>query len=180
MALSTKDIYNLLKELNEYGATIYYMLEHKKLKLDDVTNVLFKDSIEKVNLVFPKFIERITPEDIEESKTLYKLEFTRLSCVDRIITKDREKHQHLREIRDIVNLDKNLSKMIKERTYNMAYNLHYTEKILEKIESCEKKSYLSVRELLKLYKAAFEILQSESDKKISSNIDSYYIAMITN
>ena len=180
MALSTKDIYNLLKEFNEYGATIYFLLEHKKMKLDDVTNVLFKDSIEKVKLVFPKFIEKITVEDIDESLEKYRNEFTRLSCIDRIIEKDKERHQHLREIRDIVNLDKKLGKMIKEKTYNMAFNLHYTGLILEKIASCEKKSYLSIREILKLYQAAFEILQDESDKKISSNIDSYYISMITN
>jgi len=178
MALSTKDIYNLLKELNEYGATIYYLLEKKKIQLEDITNVLFKDSIEKVNLVFPKFIEQITVEDIDRGIDAYKNEFTKLSCVDRIIEKDKEKHQHLREIRDIVNLEKNSNKMIKDRTYNMAFNLHYTEKILEKIEKSMGKSYLSTRELLKLYQTAFELLQAENDKKISSNIDSYYIAMI--
>jgi len=180
MALSTKDIYNLLKELNEYGATIYYLLEHKKMKLEDITDVLFKESIEQVNLVFPKLIKKIDIEDIDQGMEAYKNEFTRLSCIDRIIEKDHEKHQHLREIRDIVNMDKNLKKMIKERTYNMAFNLHYTEKILAKIEASTKKSFLSKRELLKLYKTAFELLQAENDKKISSNIDSYYISTITN
>ena len=62
----------------------------------------------------------------------------------------------------------------------MAFNLHYTEKILAKIEASTKKSFLSKRELLKLYKTAFELLQVENDKKISSNIDSYYISTITN
>lgn len=179
MALSKKDIFNLLKEFNEYGATIYYLLEQKKMKLDDVTDVLFKDSIEQVNLVFPKFIERIDLEDIDAGKDAYKDHFTRLSCIDRIIEKDHEKHQHLRDTRTIVNLDKNLKKMIKEKTYNMAFNLHYTEKILKKIETSTKKSFLSKRELLKQYQSAFEMLQSENDQKISSNIDNYYISTIT-
>ena len=32
MALSTKDIYNLTKEINQYGATLYYLVEEDKLK----------------------------------------------------------------------------------------------------------------------------------------------------
>ena len=179
MALSTKDIYILLKEINEYGSTIYYMLNHNKIDVDDITNVIFKDSIEKVNLLFPKFIEKITPEDIKEAHDSLKHEFTKLSCVDRIIQKDGNKHQHLREIRDIVNLDKKLNKMIKEKTYQNAFNLYYTNKILEKIEEHNKNNYLSRIEMLKLYRAAYEILLDESDKKISSNIDSYYITVIT-
>lgn len=180
MALSTKDIQSLLKEFNEYGAAIYYALEKKEMKLEDITNVLFKDSIEKVNLVFPKFVERITIEDIEDSKNLYKEEFTRLSCVDRMIEKDRDRHQHLREIRNIVHLEKDLNKMIKERNYQTAFNLHFTGKILEKIEESVKDGYLSKRAMVNLYKTAFLLLQEEVDKKIASNIDSYYIALITN
>lgn len=180
MALSTKDIYNVLKEFNEYGAAIHYALEKKKIKLDDIKAVLFKDSIEKVNLVFPKFMEQITLEDIEESKHYYNQEFNKLSCIDRIIEKDQNRHQHLREIRNIVRLDKELNKMVKDRIYQTAFNLHFTGKILEKLELCEKKSYLSIQELLKLYKVAFSLLQEETDKKIGNNIDNYYIAMITN
>ena len=179
MALSTKDIYNLLKEINEYGSTIYYMLENNRIDIDDITNVIFKDSIEKVNLLFPKFIEKITPEDIKDAHDSLKDEFTKLSCVDRIIKKDQNKHQHLREIRDIVNLDKKLNKMIKDKTYQNAFNLHYTKKILEKIEENIKNGYISKIEMLKLYNAAYDLLIDESDKKISSNIDSYYITVIT-
>lgn len=180
MALSTKDIYNLLKEFNEYGAAIYYALEKEEIQLDDITNVLFKDSIEKVNLVFPKFIERLSVEDIEKSKVVYQQEFSRLTCIDRIIEKDQDRHQHLREIRDIVHLEKDLGKMIKERNFQTAFNLYFTGKILDRIASCEKKGHLSIREMVKLYQTAHALLQEETDKKISSNIDSYYISMITN
>ncbi len=179
MALSTKDIYNVLKEFNEYGATIYYLLENKKMKLDDISDILLKDSIEKINLVFPKLISKITLEDIDEGTTACKSTFTKLSCLDRIIEQDDGKHQHLKEIRDIVNLDKKISKMIKEKTYETALNLHYTEKILKEIEKREAKGYFSRREMLKLYDAALDLLQKENDKKISSNIDNYYISMIT-
>lgn len=179
MALSTKDIYNLLKEINEYGSTIYYMLETERLSLDDITNVIFRDSIEKVNLLFPKFIEKITPEDIKEAQDNLKNEFTRLSCIDRIIQRDQNKHQHLREIRNIVNLDKKINRMIKEKTYQNAFNLYYTKKILDKIQENSINSYISKVELLKLYQTAYDLLIDESDKKISSNIDSYYITVIT-
>lgn len=179
MALSTQDIYSLIKELNEYGATIYYLLDTKKIKLDDVTNLLFKDNIEQVDLLFPKFICNISLEDIKESENILKKEFTKLNCIDRIILQDNDRHQHLREIRGIVNLDEIIDDMIKNKTYQMAYNLHYTEKILDMIESSKKKSYLSVREKLKLYKTALSLLISDNDKKISSNIDSYYITTIT-
>ena len=180
MTLSTKDIYNVLKEFSEYGAAIYYALENKKIKLDEVQDVLFKDSTEKINLVFPKFIEKISLEDIEVSKDNYKDNFTRLSCVDRIIERDKNRHQHLREIRNIVYLEKELNKMIKEKNYQNAFNLHFTGKILEMLKNDTRKKYLSIQEVLKLYIAAYELLLDESDKKLASNIDNYYISMITN
>lgn len=179
MALSTKDIYSLIKEFNEYGATIYYLVKQGKIKLDDVTNLLFKDDIEQIDLLFPKFICNIGLEDIKESDEQLRKEFTKLDCIDRIIEKDNNKHLHLKEIRNIVNLDEIIDDMIKNKTYNMAYNLHYTEKILNMIDSSKKKSYLSIREKLKLYQTALSLLIDDSDKKISSNIDSYYITTIT-
>jgi len=180
MTLSTKDIYNVLKEFSEYGAAIYYSIENKKIKLEEVQAVLFKDSTEKINLVFPKFIEKITLDDIELSKDNYKDCFTRLSCVDRIVERDKNRHQHLREIRNIVYLEKELNKMIKERNYQNAFNLYFTGKILEMLQNDTKKKYLSVQEVLKLYITAYELLLDESDKKLASNIDNYYISMITN
>ena len=179
MALSTKDIYNLTKEINQYGATLYYLVEEDKLKLDEIESVLFKDSIEQVNLVFPNLISKISVEDIENSREKYKDEFTKLSCIDRIILKDGNRHQHLKEIRNLVNLERKLDYMIKDRTFNQSFNLNYTEKLLDLIEARASKSYLSIREKIKLYKTAFSLLRDENDKKLSSNIDSFYISMIT-
>jgi len=59
MALNNEDTYNLLKEINEYGATIFYMLEQDKMKLSDLENILFKPSIDQVMLLFPMFIKKI-------------------------------------------------------------------------------------------------------------------------
>lgn len=179
MALSTKDIYNVTKEINEYGATLYYLLENNKIEDEEIENVLFKDSIEQVNLLFPSLISKISVEDIEESNNLYKTKFTKLDCVDRIILKDNDRHQHLKEIRNLVNLDRKIDIMIKDRTYKQAFNLEFTEKILDRLEKSSSKNYISKREKVKLYKTAFSLLRDENDKKISSNIDSYYIASIT-
>lgn len=179
MALSTNDIYNIAKEINQYGATLYYLVENKKMDISEIENVIFKDSIEQVNLVFPTLISKITVEDIEETHKAYKDKFTKLSCIDRIILKDDNRHQHLKEIRNLVHLDRKLDLMIKDRTFNQAFNLFYTEKLLDLIEDKSSKKYFSIREKIKLFKTAFYLLRDENDKKLSSNIDSFYISMIT-
>lgn len=179
MALSTKEVYSLTKEFTEYGATLYYMLENKTLKLDDIKNVLFKDTFEQVNLVFPSLISKIDVNAIEESKNKYSCSFTKLDCIDRIIKKDNDKHQHLKEIRNVVNLNEKIDSMIKDRTYKQAFNLFYTNKILDMLDKDTKKSYISIKDRIKLYRTALELMMDENDKKLSSNIDSYYISMIT-
>lgn len=180
MALSTKDTYNLLKEFNEYGATIYYLIEEGKITLEDVMNILFKSSNDQVTLVFPKFIEKISVEEIDEAKNKYSVLFTKLDCIDRIIEKDNDRHQHLKEIRDIVLLEEKADNMVKNVTYLTALNLQYTSKILDEVEEEVANGYFRMRDAVKLYKTALELLIEECDKKISSNIDSYYISRITN
>lgn len=180
MALSTKDTYNLLKEFNEYGATVYYLIEEGKLTLEDVMNILFKTSLDQVTLVFPRFIEKISVEEIDEAKKKYSVLFTKLDCIDRIIQKDNDRHQHLKEIRDIVSLEEKADEMVKNSTYLNALNLQYTSKILDEIEEEVATGYFRVRDAVKLYRTALDLLKNECDKKISSNIDSYYISSITN
>lgn len=180
MALSNEDTYNLLKEINEYGATIYYMLENEKMKLSDIEDILFKPSIDQIMLLFPKFIKKIKVSYIDKAKEEYKNSFTKLDCIDRVIKKDNDKHIHLKEIRDIVILDKKQDELIKDSTYNEAFNLHYTYKIIEKLEKENKKAFLSIRETIKLYKIVCDVLIDESDKEIGRNIDNYYISSIAN
>lgn len=180
MALNNEDTYNLLREINEYGATIFYMLENDKMKLSDIENILFKPSIDQIMLLFPKFIKKIKVAYIEQAREVYGDSFTKLDCVDRIIKKDNDKHIHLKEIRDIVYLDKKLDELIKDSTYTKAFNLHYTYKIIEKLEEENKRAFLSIRETIKLYKVACSVLIDECDKEIGRNIDSYYISSIAN
>ena len=54
MALSAADRKSLLRELNEYGAVLYYLVNKKMMTVEEIENVLFKDNMEQVNLVFPK------------------------------------------------------------------------------------------------------------------------------
>jgi len=180
MALNNEDTYNLLKEINEYGATIFYMLEQDKMKLSDLENILFKPSIDQVMLLFPMFIKKIKVSYIDQAKEKYKEEFTKLDCIDRVIKKDNDKHIHLKEIRNIVILDEKQNELIKDSTYNKAFNLYYTYKIIEELEKNNQKAFLSIRETIKLYKVACNILIDEIDKEISQNIDSYYISSIAN
>ncbi len=54
MALSAADRKSLLRELNEYGAVLYYLVNKKLMTVEEIENVLFKDNMEQVNLVFPQ------------------------------------------------------------------------------------------------------------------------------
>lgn len=178
MGLNSDDTYNLLKEFNKYGATIYYLIEQGKMKLEDVTSILFKKSIEQVSLVFPNFIKKISLNDIDLAYCKYEMEFTKVDCLYDIVEKE-EKYDHLNGIKEIVNLDTKVHEIIKDNVYHSNLNTRYTGLLLDRIDECNNKSFLSTREAIKAYKEAHKKIDKENKDKLRNNIDNYYIRTIT-
>ena len=90
MALTKKDITNLLKELSTYGSVLYYLVERKEenpkarkaLSYTDFENLFYKENMEQVELIFPKIIAKIGLDDIKENS--YQ-EAMNLYYMDRIL-----------------------------------------------------------------------------------------------
>lgn len=178
MALSAADQKSLLRELNEYGAVLYYLLNKKILTIEEIENVLFKDNMEQVNLVFPKLIAKINPEEIDLAATLYEPTLTKKDCLEMSLNKHQDKFQHLREIKDIALNDTLASDILKEETYELVFNTYFMKKILDRIAKDKKDAFLRVKDLIKTYKKELSVIEQENDKKICSNINNYYINSI--
>ena len=113
----------------------------------------------------------------DEIKTLEKISldkyaccYTRLDIIDEILEYTKDKYYHLKEIRDVVVLDSILNEVLDEKLYRQLLHLHYVKQILLLIDSNISNIYLSV-----YYHQSREKLF----KKVTKNIDDYYIAMIT-
>lgn len=175
MTLTITDCYNLLKEFNEYAAAIYYKLKQKTLKDSEVENLFYQDSMESIEVSFPKLIAKISLEDLEESDEEIKKTYHKKDCIHTLLEKYKDKHLHLQEIRDIALTDEMANQIVKNDTYHQASNLVYTEKIIVYLEEHDE----THTENLKKFRLALEKLKAENDKKLSSNISNYYISTIT-
>ena len=76
MALMTdkyikKKLEDRLKEVSEYGMTIYYLLEDERTSINDLERIFFSNDDEKASFIYSKIIRRMKPQDIVESFKKY-------------------------------------------------------------------------------------------------------------
>lgn len=178
MALSAADRKSLLRELNEYGAVLYYLVNKKMMTVEEIENVLFKDNMEQVNLVFPKLIAKINPEKIDLATALYEPSFTKKDCLEMALNTHQDKYQHLREIKDVALNDTLADDILKDETYQLVLNTYFMNKILDRITKDKKDAFLRVKDLIKAYKRELVAIENENDQKICSDINNYYINSI--
>ena len=168
MALSAADRKSLLRELNEYGAVLYYLVNKKMMTVEEIENVLFKDNMEQVNLVFPKLIAKINPEEIDLATALYEPSFTKKDCLEMALNTHQDKYQH----------DTLADDILKDETYQLVLNTYFMNKILDRITKDKKDAFLRVKDLIKAYKRELVAIENENDQKICSDINNYYINSI--
>lgn len=178
MALSAADRKSLLRELNEYGAVLYYLVNKKLMTVEEIENVLFKDNMEQVNLVFPKLIAKINPEEIDLATALYEPSFTKKDCLEMALNTLQDKYQHLREIKDVALNDTLADDILKDETYQLVLNTYFMNRILDRITKDKKDAFLRVKDLIKAYKRELVAIENENDQKICSDINNYYINSI--
>lgn len=178
MALSVVERQSLLKEINEYGAVLYYLLKKKHINIEEIENVLLKDNSEQVDLVFPKLILKIDPVDIDTAYALYSASYTKKDCISLVVSHNEKKYQHLKEIQDIALSDSLANDMVSDDTFISALNTHFMVKILDLINKDKKDAFLSIRDTIKNYKKDLNLISKENEKKICSDINNYYIGSI--
>ena len=178
MALSAVERKYLLRELNEYGAVLYYIVNKKIMTIEEIENVLLKDNMEQVNLVFPKLIAKINPEEIDLATALYEPSFTKKDCLEMALNTHQDKYQHLREIKDVALNDALSDDILKDETYQIVMNTYFMNQIIDRIIKDKKDAFLRVKELMKAYKRELTVIEKENDQKICSDINNYYINSI--
>lgn len=178
MALSAVERKYLLRELNEYGAVLYYLVNKKIMTIEEIENVLLKDNMEQVNLVFPKLIAKINPEEIDLATALYEPSFTKKDCLEMALNTHQDKYQHLREIKDVALNDALSDDILKDETYQIVMNTYFMNQIIDRIIKDKKDAFLRVKELMKAYKRELTVIEKENDQKICSDINNYYINSI--
>lgn len=159
----------VLETINNHSLTLYSLLKSKKIKIKDLYEaVLTRDK----ELVLQKLLP-ITSRKIDNLKKKY----TKEDCLDEILFLTDNKYHHLKEIRNIVNLENLINSVITDKIYLEKLKIHYTDFILDLLVE-DFYDYKSLQ-LFSQYKIKLIELDSKVNKKIIQNIDQFYIQKIT-
>ena len=154
---------NILKLLAKNGLAFYSMISRKNVSLND-----FVDSI--TNQDINKLEEQLNT--YQDDYTYYRKRYTKLDCIDSVLELNIEKYQHLKEIRNIVQMDTIVNGIIDDKTYEKALSTYYLDRLFEKVFKYKPELELD-----------YSMFLQEEDKNIShlimEKIDNYYISMIT-
>lgn len=157
-----------LELINNNSIKIYYLLETRKLKLEDLYKLVFEENNE---IVLSKILH--SKKNLDEYNTV----LTKRDCLEEVLYISDKKYQHLKGIKDLVNIDHLISTVITNEIYNNKINIYYTNKIIDKLVDTYY-DYKSIK-ILSKYKKEALLLNNLENIKIMQNIDRYYIEKIT-
>ena len=160
----TKIIYTI----NDYSLEIFDGIKKKKIKIDDLYNIIKKKGNIKV----------LNIQDITK-QTLKKLVsfINKLDILDEILYITDNKYSHLKNIRYVVNLDRDLDNMIPNDLFLEKIKIKYTNKILDKL--LEKYyDYDSIKLISKL-KEDLDFYENNINFEIMKKISEFYVKRIT-
>lgn len=159
----------VLETINDHSLTLYCLLKNKKIKTKDLYEAVQTRDKE---LVLKKLLP-ITDKKIKELKDKYPKD----ECLDEILFLTDNKYRHLKEIRNVVNIDNVVEFVITDKIYSDKLKVHYTDLIIDLLVE-DFYDYKSLQIFSKLKKKLIE-LDNEINQKIIGNIDKFYIQKIT-
>lgn len=160
---------NLLKLINKYSLEFYYLISTKPNKRKVIYKNLLSGNKESLLEILPVIPDNKRDELIKKCS---KYEY-----LDEIIYDYTKLFNHLREIRNIVNLDAMIDVVIPDIIYHKKVKLHYLDIILDLFVE-EFYDYENIKQISKFKEELIEenkILNS----KIIDNINRFYIQKIT-
>lgn len=159
----------VLETINDHSLILYCLLKSKKIKTKDLYDaVLTRDK----ELVLKQLLP-VTNKKISELKKQY----TKENCLDEILFLTDNRYRHLKEIRDIVNIDDVIRNVVPDKIYLDKVKIHYTDLIIDLLVE-DFYDYKSLKLFSKL-KSKIIQLDSNINQKIIGNIDRFYIQKIT-
>lgn len=158
-----------LETINKYSLEIYILIKTKKLKKELVYNTLLdRDTSLLLNSI--KNISKSKTNDLKEN-------YNKINCFDEVLYITDNKYHHLKEIRDIVDINNIIETVISDEIYDKKLRAYYTDLVLELLME-DYYDYSSMK-LFSNYKKELIELNQKLNNKIMKNIDTFYIQKIT-
>lgn len=160
---------NLLKLLNKYSLEFYYLISTKPNKRKDIYQNLLSGNKESLLKMVPVI------KDNKQKELISKC--SKYEYLDEIIYDQTKLFHHLREIRNIVNLDAMIDIVIPDIIYHKKVKLYYLDMILDSFVE-EFYDYESIKQISKFKE---ELINENRilNSKIIDNINRFYIQKIT-
>lgn len=159
----------ILEQVNKYSFKLYYLLKKNKIKTKDLYKIIkTKDKellLSKQKLVTTRELNRVNQS------------YTKEDCIDEILFLTDNRFGHLKEIRDIVNIDDFISDVVTDAIYLEKINIHYTDLIIDMLVE----DFYDYNDIQLLSKCKLELIELDSkiNHKLIGNIDRFYIKKIT-
>ena len=160
----------MIKYLCIHALEIYFLLEHKKMDIQELYQNLVKKDHQK--------LEKVSSGK-GNSSFLKKLKenYTKDDCLDEILYVTDSRYRHLKEIRNLVDVSHIIEEVIPDSIYLEKVKIHYTDVILDRILDTFY-DMDSVHCMIDWKQELIE-LDSSTNRKIMKKIDEYYIKKIT-
>ncbi len=159
----------VLELINKNSLTLYCLLKSRKIKTKDIYEAVLRKDKEFV-------LKQLLPITDRKLKSLQK-QYTKRDILNEILYLTDNRYHHLKEIKNIVNIDATIELTITDKIYDTKLNIHYTDLIIDLLIE-DFYDYKSLQLLSKLRKKVID-MDSKANKKIISNIDKFYIHKIT-
>lgn len=160
----------VLELMIKYSVELYELLNNKKIKTDIFYSILDQENKNKL-------LELIDKNKIKVSKKIDTKEYTKRDCLEEIIFITDTRYKHLKEIKDIVNINNIVKTTVTNKIHNKKIRINYFNKILDLIlDDFYDKDQIQV---IVKYKHLLADYDYQVNKEIMKNIDEYYIKKIT-
>ena len=159
----------ILELVNKYSFKLYYLLVNNKLKTKDLYKII-KTKDKELLLSKQKLV---TTRELNQMIQPYSKE----DCIDEILFLTDNRFRHLKEIRNLVNIDDVVSSVVTDNIYLEKINIHYTDLIIDMLVE----DFYDYQDIQLLSNCKLELIELDSkiNHKLIGNIDRFYIKKIT-
>lgn len=158
---------SIIEAINKYSLEIYDGLDKDKINIDELFEIIKRNDLKKLKSLLKKVNNK------EKMLENYK----KIDYLDQIIYLTDDRYKHLKDIRNLVNLDELIDFVLPKDLYLEKIKIDYSnliiEKLLEKYYDYENIKFIS--EL----KENIDYLERKINIKIMKKIDKYYVRKIT-
>ena len=157
-------IRSMTKLIIKYGLECYSLVQKRKVSLSK-----FSDAFQNLD---KELIKSWIIDYNQDNYSSYYKYYTKLDCIDEVLSLNLDRYEHLRSIRDVVRMETIVDKILDDKTYKKALSLYYARLLFSKI--FKSRPGLEIK-----YLPLIERENEEFFQLVMRNIDNYYINIIT-